>query len=134
VLILEVDAERRRLSLSLKRVEDGMEVQPRADGGESVHTTPNLDLSSEVFTDEPAADSVDEAVVADEAVSADEAVAADEAVSADEALAADEAISADEAVETGAGNDAGPEPPTASTDEPAEGDPGAVDESLSESQ
>src|SRR2546425_8828141 len=32
VKIIEVDAERRRLSLSLKRVEDSDEVQPRADG------------------------------------------------------------------------------------------------------
>src|SRR5580658_4655171 len=45
VKIIEVDAERRRLSLSLKRVEEGEEVQPRADGGESVHLHPNLDLS-----------------------------------------------------------------------------------------
>ena len=49
VLILEVDAERRRLSLSLKRVEEGAEPLPRADGAESVHLTPNLDLSEDVF-------------------------------------------------------------------------------------
>jgi small subunit ribosomal protein S1 len=49
VLILEVDAERRRLSLSLKRVEEGQQPLPRADGGESVHLTPNLDLSEDVF-------------------------------------------------------------------------------------
>jgi small subunit ribosomal protein S1 len=49
VLILEVDAERRRLSLSLKRVEEGVEPLPRADGGESVHLTPNLNLSEDVF-------------------------------------------------------------------------------------
>src|SRR5207244_10475529 len=49
VLILEVDAERRRLSLSLKRVEEGMQVPPRADGAESVHLTPNLRLSEEAF-------------------------------------------------------------------------------------
>jgi len=55
VLILEVDAERRRLSLSLKRVEEGMQVQPRADGGESVHATPNLDLSEDVFGAAPPA-------------------------------------------------------------------------------
>ena len=47
VLILEVDGERRRLSLSLKRVEEGAQPVPRADGGESVHSTPNLDLSEE---------------------------------------------------------------------------------------
>jgi small subunit ribosomal protein S1 len=55
VLILEVDAERRRLSLSLKRVDDGTQPKPRADGAESVHMTPNLDLSEDVFSDEPAA-------------------------------------------------------------------------------
>ena len=38
VKIIEVDGERRRLSLSLKRVEDDDPVQPRADGAESVHT------------------------------------------------------------------------------------------------
>ena len=54
VKIIEVDGERRRLSLSLKRVEDTDPVQPRADGAESVHTRPNLDLSEEVFADEPA--------------------------------------------------------------------------------
>ena len=45
VKIIEIDGERRRLSLSLKRVEDDDPVQPRADGGESVHLHPNLDLS-----------------------------------------------------------------------------------------
>ncbi|HET9506732.1 MAG TPA: S1 RNA-binding domain-containing protein, partial [Gaiellaceae bacterium] len=55
VLILEVDADRRRLSLSLKRVEEGAEPLPRADGGESVHVTPKLDLSEDVFPAGPAA-------------------------------------------------------------------------------
>jgi small subunit ribosomal protein S1 len=49
VLILEVDGDRRRLSLSLKRVEEGQQPVPRADGGESVHLTPNLQLSEEAF-------------------------------------------------------------------------------------
>ena len=51
VKIIEVDGERRRLSLSLKRVEDTDPVQPRADGGESVHARPMLDLSEEVFAE-----------------------------------------------------------------------------------
>jgi small subunit ribosomal protein S1 len=51
VRILEVDADRRRLSLSLKRVEDGMQVQPRP--GEEA-PPPALDLSEDVFSDEPA--------------------------------------------------------------------------------
>src|SRR5215471_13483737 len=48
VLILEVDAERRRLSLSMKRVEGG---QPEAetDADEGSQLTPDLDLSEEVF-------------------------------------------------------------------------------------
>jgi small subunit ribosomal protein S1 len=49
VLILEIDGERRRLSLSLKRVEDGMKPLPRADGGVSVHETPDLELSEDRF-------------------------------------------------------------------------------------
>jgi len=57
VKIIEVDGERRRLSLSLKRVEETDEVEPRADGGESVHTAPRptIDLSEEVFAEAPAA-------------------------------------------------------------------------------
>jgi small subunit ribosomal protein S1 len=55
VLVLEIDAERRRLSLSLKRVEEGSVPRPRADGAESVHLTPNLDLSEDVFIETTAA-------------------------------------------------------------------------------
>jgi len=51
VRILEVDAERRRLSLSLKRVEDGMPVQPKP-GDEAA--PPSIDLSEDVFTEETA--------------------------------------------------------------------------------
>src|SRR3954465_8644445 len=50
---LEVDAERRRLSLSLKRVEDGMPVQPKP-GDEAL--PPAIDLSEDVFSDGPAAE------------------------------------------------------------------------------
>jgi small subunit ribosomal protein S1 len=57
VRILEVDAERRRLSLSLKRVEDGMPVQPKP--GEEAEP-PALGLSDEVFADEvPAAETLE---------------------------------------------------------------------------
>ena len=57
VRILEVDADRRRLSLSLKRVEDGMPVQPMpGEEGEP----PALGLSDEVFADEaPAAEALE---------------------------------------------------------------------------
>ena len=50
VKIIEVDAERRRLSLSLKRVEEGDDVQPRADGQPlETPAPPQIDLSEEVF-------------------------------------------------------------------------------------
>ena len=56
VKIIEVDAERRRLSLSLKRVDESDDVQPRADGQplETPAPTPppQIDLSDDVFAEE----------------------------------------------------------------------------------
>jgi small subunit ribosomal protein S1 len=52
--VIEVDAERRRLSLSLKRVEGGG-VTERAEDAEPAEGTPNLDLSEEVFPESSAA-------------------------------------------------------------------------------
>src|SRR4026209_1274833 len=49
VRILEIDGERRRLSLSLKRVEEADQPGPRADGAAAVHLTLNLNLSEDVF-------------------------------------------------------------------------------------
>jgi small subunit ribosomal protein S1 len=53
VKIIEVDADRRRLSLSLKRVEAGEEARPSIDGGELAR--PAIDLSEDVFPDSPSA-------------------------------------------------------------------------------
>src|SRR6476619_3171878 len=72
VLILEVDAERRRLSLSLKRIEDDGQSQPLGEDGEPLR--PQIDLSEEVFADAAAVEPVapplpepgSEAVVAEE--------------------------------------------------------------------
>ena len=84
VLILEVDGERRRLSLSLKRVEEDAVPVPRADGAESVHSMPDLKLSEEAFPTSAAAvvedgaesEEVESAVAADEGVAvAEETVA-----------------------------------------------------------
>src|SRR5205814_1488712 len=73
VRILEVDAERRRLSLSLKRVEDGMPVQPMP--GEEAEP-PALGLSDEVFADEvPAAETLEPVPAAEEEPVAGEPVA-----------------------------------------------------------
>jgi small subunit ribosomal protein S1 len=56
VKIIEVDADRRRLSLSLKRVDDSDDVQPRADGQPlETPAPPQIDLSEDVFPEgEPA--------------------------------------------------------------------------------
>jgi small subunit ribosomal protein S1 len=50
VKIIEVDADRRRLSLSLKRVEEDDPVQP-IPGGHELPPRPQIDLSEEVFAD-----------------------------------------------------------------------------------
>jgi small subunit ribosomal protein S1 len=47
--IIEVDAERRRLSLSLKRIEEGEQTQPLPEGAEPLR--PQIDLSEEVFAE-----------------------------------------------------------------------------------
>src|SRR6476661_7939974 len=60
VKIIEVDGERRRLSLSLKRVEDGMPIQPAP--GEDA-PPPALDLSEDVFSDETLPDPESSAAV-----------------------------------------------------------------------
>src|SRR5439155_6220035 len=60
VKVIEVDGERRRLSLSLKRVEPGETVRPRPDGVELVR--PKIDLSEDVFSEAPAALEGDTAV------------------------------------------------------------------------
>jgi small subunit ribosomal protein S1 len=92
VKILEVDAERRRLSLSLKRVENG---HRPVEADEPITGTPNLDLSEDVFADARSApeappleedasfapDATAEAPVEREAVAADEPVPAEAPVS-----------------------------------------------------
>jgi len=77
VLILEVDGERRRLSLSLKRVDEN--------GGTG--EAPDLGLSDEVFTDAPAATA--ETYEVGEPVADDEPVADEEPVGETEAPPAD---------------------------------------------
>jgi small subunit ribosomal protein S1 len=96
VRILEIDGERRRLSLSLKRVEEGDQPVPRADGAESVHTMPDLRLSEEAFPSGGAvAAEIDEVVaegVAEEIEAGAELEVADEIVAEEtaEEVAAEE--------------------------------------------
>ena len=104
VRILEVDAERRRLSLSLKRVDEGMPLQPGA-GDEAA--PPTIDLSEDVFSDESSADA---AAVAEE--TAPKRPRREAPAESDEPRRAD-----------------GDEPaPAASSDEPAEGSDEAAPE------
>jgi small subunit ribosomal protein S1 len=97
VLILEIDGERRRLSLSLKRVEEGAVPVPRADGAESVHSTPDLKLSEEAFPSAAVAATVEAAVEAEVEAEAE----AEEPMEASEDVVAEaEAPVAEEATET----------------------------------
>jgi small subunit ribosomal protein S1 len=99
VLILEIDAERRRLSLSLKRVEEGSLPRPKP-GDEAA--LPNLDLSEDVFTEARASVIEEEAVEAAEAGAevdlAAEPIPMDEVDLAVESPPADEPVPADEDV------------------------------------
>jgi small subunit ribosomal protein S1 len=122
--IIEVDGERRRLSLSLKRVEGGG-VQERAADAEVVEGTPNLDLSEEVFpesvttaeaglepplAEEASRDATGEAHAPEEVMP--EAPAGEQPAPEPEAEAADASIEADQAApeEPGPGDSEG-EPP-----------------------
>jgi small subunit ribosomal protein S1 len=116
VLILEIDGDRRRLSLSLKRVEEGMQPLPRADGGESVHTTPDLKLSEEAFPAGPAAVDADDAAEAPSAEAAVDEPAASVAETAEPEADEADTASADEAP----GAEAAVDEPAASVAEAAE--------------
>jgi small subunit ribosomal protein S1 len=132
VKIIEVDGERRRLSLSLKRVEDTDPVQPRADGAESVHTRPAIDLSEDVFAEgsatvEDETEGVAEDLVADDVVAED--VVADDVVAED--VVADDVVVEDAPVDEEP--ELEPEAPTAEAavveaDEPAAEEPPSVEE------
>jgi small subunit ribosomal protein S1 len=92
--IIEMDADRRRLSLSLKRVEEGESARPGI--GEDA---PELGLSDEVFTEQAAPEPEAEAVEVD--VEAEPAAGAeDELLVADEATVVEAEPEAEEPAET----------------------------------
>jgi small subunit ribosomal protein S1 len=118
VLILEIDADRRRLSLSLKRVDEGAARRPRADGAESVHSTPAIDLSEDVFTEaEPEAEApaAEPEGEAEALVAEAEAPAAEPEAAAPEGPAAEAEPSAE--AEPVSETEPAPEPEPASEDE-----------------
>jgi small subunit ribosomal protein S1 len=115
VKIIEVDAERRRLSLSLKRVEEGDEARPPIEGGELIR--PALDLSEDVFPEGAApAETATEAVADTEA----EAVADEAQAEAEPAAGAEAAVEPEPEIEE-------PEP-TAEVPEPAVEEPEPIAE------
>ena len=119
VRVLEIDGERRRLSLSLKRVEEGEQPVPRADGAESVHTMPDLRLSEEAFPAGAAATALDDDG-AEEAVPGDEdtSAAASEADVPEVEAAGGEPVAEVELDEPAAAIDVQIEEPVAEIDEP----------------
>ena len=115
--IIEVDAERRRLSLSLKRVEGGG-VQQRADDSEAVEGTPNLDLSEEVFPEASVTELEVEATP--EAEAALEAEAAPEAEEPEAEPEAEEPELEPAAEAESPAEEPAPEEPAAEAEAPAE--------------
>jgi len=112
VKVIEVDAERRRLSLSLKRVENGHEGTPV--DAEAVAAAPHLDLSEDVFPEASAAEPAPELPVSEEPAAEAEPAPAPEAQQ-EEALSVAESVEADSVApeEQGPGDSEGapPEPP-----------------------
>jgi small subunit ribosomal protein S1 len=136
VKVIEIDGERRRLSLSLKRVDPDEPVQPRADGGESVHLHPNLDLSDRETGDEDEAGYVELAevpgtgdLVGLEVAPPDEADLAEEAAEAEAEAEMEAEALADDVAEAAAEPELEPgEQPEAAVpaDEPADQPEAAV--------
>jgi small subunit ribosomal protein S1 len=129
VKILEIDSERRRLSLSIKRVEG--QVLPRRDAGDTpvgdagdMDDMPELGLSEDVFAESPEAAAPDEAL-AEEPLA--EAALADEPLA--EAALADEPLIEDSVAEEPVAEEPVAEEPVAAEEpeEPAE-EPVAADE------
>jgi small subunit ribosomal protein S1 len=125
VKILEIDSERRRLSLSIKRVED--QVLPRrpiADAGD-LDDMPELGLSEDVFATAPDVEPADVAAEVDlgaepvDVAAELEAEEAEEAAEIDEAPADEQApvVEEDAPAEAEAPADAGEAAPAGSSDD-----------------
>jgi small subunit ribosomal protein S1 len=143
VLILEIDAERRRLSLSLKRVEEGAAPRPKP-GAE--RQRPQLDLSEDVFAEtraavaEPAGEdffaeqpTVVEEPTAEEDIFAEQPIALEEPAAEAEVFAEQPTVVEEPAVE----EDILAEQPTAAEEPDAEAEvvaeqPTAVEEPAAE--
>jgi small subunit ribosomal protein S1 len=114
VKILEIDSERRRLSLSIKRVE-GQELPVRPIQPADLDDVPELGLSEDVFANED----VGTAAPVDEAPPAEEALAEDAAPAAEATPAAQAEPAAEAAPAVEAAPPAEPEPAAEAEPEPA---------------
>jgi len=91
VKILEIDSERRRLSLSIKRVEgQELPVRPIVSAAGDLDDVPELGLSEDVFAAVDTSDDVSTDAPADSATAAADAPADSATALADESSAADE--------------------------------------------
>jgi small subunit ribosomal protein S1 len=120
VKIIEVDAERRRLSLSLKRVEDGAPVRP------AEAAAANLDLSEDVFPESPGGAAEPLAADGGEPLAHSTLEPPDEQGEASEPEEAPSAVSTDESIEADRAAPEQPGPGDSDADYPAS--PTEVDE------
>ena len=125
VRVLEIDGERRRLSLSLKRVEEGEQPVPRADGAESVHTTPDLRLTEEAF---PSGSAVEVAEELDEEIEVGEPSDIVEADEAEVDEPKDEAEEREDEAEEPEADESEADEPKAEADESEADEPEADEE------
>ncbi len=139
VRILEIDSERRRLSLSIKRVEGQVlpvrPIEPPPEGADSLDDVPELGLSEDVFSDsevsaplqttdsEPAVDA-QEPAAEEPAVDAEEPAAEEPAVDAEEPAAEEPAVDAQEPAAEEPAVDA--EEPAAAEDAADDAEPAAA--------
>ncbi len=123
VRVLEIDSERRRLSLSIKRVEGQvLPVRRPADGAGSLEDVPDLGLSEEVFGEEGGSSPADEPEQPSEPGAEFEPAAASEPAAEFEPPAAQEADAAPEPAEPPAVQEAdvAPEPAESPAGQPTE--------------
>jgi small subunit ribosomal protein S1 len=131
VKILEIDSERRRLSLSIKRVEGQVlpvrPITPPAEGdGSDLDDVPELGLSEDVFASADAGDAGTEEVFAAEPASEEPPSASAEAPAAAEDTAAEAPAAAEETAAEAPAVEA-PEAAVPETEAPAVEDAGAAD-------
>jgi small subunit ribosomal protein S1 len=133
VKILEIDEERRRISLSMKRVEGGglplrdskLVATAEPDPEEAAATVPEIDLSEEVFAESPAPPADERGAEAEAAAAEDAPADAAEAVEADTEAPADTAQDAEADTAQDAEADTAQDAEAAAADQPAdEGDSG----------